>query len=380
MKRERIYKAMFIDDDLKILSMLKLLFELNGFQCSVTSNPDIAVEDAKTFIPDIIISDLEMPGTDGFTLREKILQEPLLQNIPFVFLTSRSDESSTLKGFDLPILDYIPKTISPAVLTKKIQSILSNLEKFQKEIKDDYKAKAFGVENFPAKDTLHFNNFDISWLSLPYDNIPGGDFIDIIYLNETKLIIALADVIGKKWEAWFSSFPFRSYIKNTVFDLLLKNDKIELSAVLNSLNTTFLKDKILIDEPLALTLIMVDAEKDLLEVAGAGSLPLVLISSGNKLTEISSIEFALGMSPKADYISETVSLKDGEQLIAFTDGVIEATNKNKQQLGLTGLKSILNEYDGSKNPEWIEDRIRDYTANIFTDDFTLLEIKKLRTE
>ena len=380
MKRERIYKAMFIDDEPKMLSMLKMLFELNGFQCSVCSNPDSAVEDAKSFMPDIIVSDLNMPGTDGFSLRGKMLKVPSLQNIPYVFLTSQADELTTLKGFDQSIFDFIPKTISPAVLTKKIQSILANLDQVQNTIKNEQKAMAMGIDNVPERDSLKFYDYEINWLCIPFENVPGGDFVDFIKIDETKLLIAIADVIGKKWEAWFSSFPFKSYIKNTVFDIYSKNNTFNLPAVLNSLNSTFLKDNIIAAEPLALTLILADAEKGTLEVAGAGALPLLKISSNNELTDINAIEYALGISPKADYISESIMLNPGERLITFTDGVIEATNIHNQQLEFAGLKKILKDYGASKNPDWIEARIREYTANKFTDDFTLLEIKKLRNE
>jgi len=75
--------------------------------------------------PDLILLDVEMPEMNGHEAAIKLKGDDNLKAIPFLFLTSRDDEESIKKGFDLGAVDYIPKPIVAPVLLERIEKHLS---------------------------------------------------------------------------------------------------------------------------------------------------------------------------------------------------------------------------------------------------------------
>jgi putative two-component system response regulator len=71
--------------------------------------------------PDLILLDVEMPEMDGFEALTELKAQPLLRDIPVIFLTAMQDSASEIKGFELGALDFIIKPFSPPVLRKRIE-------------------------------------------------------------------------------------------------------------------------------------------------------------------------------------------------------------------------------------------------------------------
>jgi putative two-component system response regulator len=74
--------------------------------------------------PDLILLDVEMPEMNGYEAVKKLKDDSKHRKIPVIFLTSRDDESSIQKGFDLGAVDYIPKPIVVPVLLERIEKHL----------------------------------------------------------------------------------------------------------------------------------------------------------------------------------------------------------------------------------------------------------------
>ena len=88
---------------------------------------------AKSFNPDIIISDIMMPEIDGFGFRKMLLEDIQLKSIPFVFLTAKNSEKDILEGYDLDITDYVLKTSGTKVVVAKVSAIIRILVKKDKK-------------------------------------------------------------------------------------------------------------------------------------------------------------------------------------------------------------------------------------------------------
>lgn len=92
LKQEEKTKILLIDDDPQIIKLFQFTFQKAGYQCKSCNSAKEALETIKSYIPDLIISDIMMPDIDGFEFREKLLNNPGTKNIPFLFLTSKSGE------------------------------------------------------------------------------------------------------------------------------------------------------------------------------------------------------------------------------------------------------------------------------------------------
>jgi len=113
-------KILLIEDEADILANLQFLLEANGFEVLTARNGIDGFESAKKEIPDLIISDIMMPGYDGYELKEKIDSNKKTKSIPFIFLTAKTDMQDLRTGMNLGADDYLVKPIKTDDLLKSI--------------------------------------------------------------------------------------------------------------------------------------------------------------------------------------------------------------------------------------------------------------------
>jgi len=186
-------KILLVEDEFNIAKLFSYNLTKAGYQCEVASNGREGYEKALTYHPDLIISDVMMPEVDGYEFRKKLLENEELRKIPFVFLTAKGEEEDILQGYDLEIEDYILKTSSPKVVLAKVSAILKTLEKERSKVVDEVSkaADSMGVKVVP-EEFPKFEGFEIKHWHQPHKNVPGGDFIDYIKIDETIWLLFLA--------------------------------------------------------------------------------------------------------------------------------------------------------------------------------------------
>jgi YesN/AraC family two-component response regulator len=79
-------------------------------------------------MPDLVLSDIMMPGMDGFEMCRRIKSTFRTSHIPVILLTSLSEKARQIEGFGLRADDYVTKPFDMALLTGRIDSILGNRE------------------------------------------------------------------------------------------------------------------------------------------------------------------------------------------------------------------------------------------------------------
>jgi len=116
-------KVFLIDDDEKLLNIVKETIEDEGFIVSAFSTSDDAYKALKTETPDLILSDinLETSTMGGFSFYEKVRELDHLEEVPFIFLSGLSDEVLVRTGKEMGIDDYITKPFSEQSLIATIK-------------------------------------------------------------------------------------------------------------------------------------------------------------------------------------------------------------------------------------------------------------------
>jgi uncharacterized protein (TIGR02266 family) len=74
--------------------------------------------------PDMILSDVQMPGMDGWQLLRIVRARPKLANVPFIFLTSLRGDRERLRGYQLGVDEYLPKPVDPNELKARVRGVL----------------------------------------------------------------------------------------------------------------------------------------------------------------------------------------------------------------------------------------------------------------
>jgi len=99
--------------------------------------------------PDLILMDVEMPGTDGYEAARMLKGNETYKEIPLIFLSARSDAKSEMEGFELGALDYIHKPFFSALLLRRIEIYLSlvDYKKTTEEQKKTIEKIVTGISN-----------------------------------------------------------------------------------------------------------------------------------------------------------------------------------------------------------------------------------------
>lgn len=115
-------KILLIEDDAVLRDNTAELLELLNYQVEVAANGKIGVEKAKNETPDIIICDIMMPQLDGYGVLEQLGKDSHTQNIPFIFLSAKTERQDVRKGMNMGADDYITKPFSEDELVSAIES------------------------------------------------------------------------------------------------------------------------------------------------------------------------------------------------------------------------------------------------------------------
>jgi len=110
-----------VDDDRNILSSLSIALIAEGFVTRLYSDGGAALKALTDNPPDLVVCDIKMPNLDGIELLRRLREK---NDLPFIFLTSKTDELDEALGFAMGADDYIAKPFSQRLLIARIRALL----------------------------------------------------------------------------------------------------------------------------------------------------------------------------------------------------------------------------------------------------------------
>jgi putative two-component system response regulator len=125
--------------------------------------------------PALILLDVMMPEMDGYEAIKTLKEDPRWKEIPVIFLTSKNDERSELKGLSLGAIDYVAKPFSAPLLLKRIENQL--LIAFQKKELQNYNDNLQQMVESKTRQVVELQNAVISTVAEMVefrDNMTGG--------------------------------------------------------------------------------------------------------------------------------------------------------------------------------------------------------------
>ncbi len=120
-------KLLLIEDDVTVRENTAELLELSNYEVLTAPNGKKGIEKAKAETPDIIICDIMMPEVDGYGVLEALSQDPETLNIPFIFLSAKTEHKDIRRGMDLGADDYLTKPFEEDELLSAIESRLAKM-------------------------------------------------------------------------------------------------------------------------------------------------------------------------------------------------------------------------------------------------------------
>lgn len=162
-----------IDDNNDLRENTAEILDLAGYKTLTAENGKRGVEVATKEKPDVIVCDIMMPELDGYGVLHLLRKNADTQNIPFIFLTAKTERSDFRKGMEMGADDYVTKPFEDIELLNAIEvrlkksevlqqnyaSTPQGLAQFVKDVKDSGLLKQlsgqYALENFHKKQTLY---------------------------------------------------------------------------------------------------------------------------------------------------------------------------------------------------------------------------------
>lgn len=130
------------DDDPQLLRLVTRNLEFEGYKVVPASDGEIALELIERLAPDLVLLDVMMPRTDGFTVCQKVRA---FSAVPIIIVTARGQDQEKVKGLDLGADDYLTKPFSVDELLARVRSVLRRTQLTEQEtLKSQHKTTTLG--------------------------------------------------------------------------------------------------------------------------------------------------------------------------------------------------------------------------------------------
>lgn len=327
-----VKKILLVEDNLLFRTVVEHALVRAGYTCVLCESATEALKMLLVETPDLILSDYDMPEMNGFDFRQAVLLNPNISDIPFVFLTSFTDNKLVLEGLNMSALDFINKETPIPVIITKLNNIIKTLENEHVRSVRELKvaAETLNVKSIPTH-APRVSGYRIFYWHKGYRGYPGGDFIDFVQVDSRYCFAFLGDIMGKKWKAWFFTFGFLSYIRAAIRFCVLDHD-FELATIVQKINKLIYLDESLQNILSSLSLLLLDTHTGEVHYTGAGDLPLISYSpETGRTSTIQSTGLLLGLLEDGLYDKQIVQMKAGDQLAIFTDGMIDIPSNGSKK-------------------------------------------------
>ena len=127
-------RLLVVDDEAHLLRALEALLAGAGFEVTTARSGAEAMVKLAQSVPDLIISDIRMPGMNGYEFARQLRDSSRTALIPIIFLTAKGESGDRIEGFRAGVDAYFTKPFIPGELLAVVKNILSRVERTHAEI------------------------------------------------------------------------------------------------------------------------------------------------------------------------------------------------------------------------------------------------------
>src|SRR5277367_3989217 len=131
----RASRVLVVDDNPDTMVLMRELLATRGYEVIAVPNAIQAENEIRRELPDLILSDVVMPGKSGYELCREVKENPATRLIPFVLITGLSDREDKLRGIEAGADDFLNKPIFLEELFARVKSLLK-LKEFTDELEN----------------------------------------------------------------------------------------------------------------------------------------------------------------------------------------------------------------------------------------------------
>jgi DNA-binding NarL/FixJ family response regulator len=127
-------RLLVVDDEPNLLRAVAACLKAEDYEVSTARSGHEALMQLAHSVPDLIISDIRMPGMDGYKLARQLRGSPRTALVPIVFLTAKDETADRIEGFRAGVDAYLTKPFEPDELIAVVNAILQRVERTHSQI------------------------------------------------------------------------------------------------------------------------------------------------------------------------------------------------------------------------------------------------------
>lgn len=127
-------RLLIVDDEPNLLRAVAACLKAENYEVSTARSGREALLQLAESVPDLIVSDIRMPGMDGYQLARQLRGSPRTALVPIIFLTAKDETADRIEGFRAGIDAYLTKPFEPDELIAVVNGILNRVERTHSEI------------------------------------------------------------------------------------------------------------------------------------------------------------------------------------------------------------------------------------------------------
>jgi sigma-B regulation protein RsbU (phosphoserine phosphatase) len=365
-------RILTVDDDPGVLHAVKRI--LGGqHELASTSSPIEALTLAGGFRPDLALLDIRMPAMDGFELMQKLRAEQPDVDIIFVTGSMSDPDAHLIRAIQQGAFYFIQKPFDRQVLQTLIQRCLE-LRRLRSQAKQELEQLRVAQSRLLPQVPPSHGEYQIAFRYRAF-YFATGDYHDFFPQPDGSMAVFVGDSCGHG--------PSACMLMATMRTLLYTHPEIhgDPGQALSRLTGMF---HALIPSDLFMTALLLRlGSGGRIDWAAAGQHPPLRVK-GDQVAPLNQARtgLPLGIFPDEHYDTGSCQMSPGEKLIAFTDGIFEASNRQGKQFGTSGIKnSLAKRANTTSTSEALLDAvIEDVKGHMegldFEDDFTLIAIER----
>ena len=365
---------LIVDDNPTNLDILQTRLRANKYEVITAADGEAGLAMAREKQPDLMLLDIMMPKMDGIEVCRRIKEDPSLPFMPIIMVTAKADSKDVVAGLEAGGDEYLTKPVDHAALVARVESML-RIKELHDTVLEQSAQLRVQLETATKIQSLFWPRIPelkggghIWAVSVPA-NYVGGDLYDVIPLSDESLLAYVADVSDKGVPAALIMAALSTKIRSEA------QDQSEVDQLLETVNSSMYS--LTSEEGFFATIALARywPSSGKMQLALGGHLSPLWITKG-EIRNLPHVEgISLGITPDVHYGTKEILLSPGESMLFFTDGVVEAENKNNELFGNDRLVTYIK---NTKGPPWgkeLLDLVRGWRGNVSAnDDLTILEI------
>jgi sigma-B regulation protein RsbU (phosphoserine phosphatase) len=329
---------LIVDDTPTNVDLLECILSAEGFRTLTASDGPSARAISRAAQPDLILLDVMMPEESGFETCARLRADPETADIPVIFLSAMDAPKDRVQGLNSGAVDYICKPIYREEVLARVRVhlriretnrlLLQQVEDSFQRLTDVQRSMLVRPADCPEASFAVF-----------YRPLEGasGDFYDVVSVDPEVSGYFVADISGHGVGAGFFTPALKALLRQQAGPLFSIEDTMrDIDAVMHH---------VLSDEQyLTACYARLNRRTHRLSIVNAGHPPAVLLHRAGKAESVEAESDPLGVFPIAVLQRRDLTVRLGDRLFLYTDGIIESSPGAPRRAGIERLMAAAEDH------------------------------------